>query len=73
VQDLVLLHGAEVVNQMRAQAGHVYLCGAVSMAQSVRSTLQAILCQHANLSEQEAEKYIVQMKVRLIFLSFQYT
>ena len=46
------------------QAGHVYVCGDVSMAHDVSSALEIIIKTEGGLSELAAKTYLVKMRVR---------
>lgn len=48
---------------------HVYVCGDVTMASDVLRTLQKILQGHLNISQEDAQKYVLQMRVSYEFVN----
>ncbi|NWI98612.1 NOS2 protein, partial [Crypturellus undulatus] len=53
---------AEVCSLLHKEEGHLYVCGDVRMARDVAQTLKRMLASKLNLTEQQAEEYIFQLK-----------
>lgn len=53
----------EVVRVLHQQAGHLYVCGSISMARGVAHTIEGILTHRLGISAQQASQYLCQMKV----------
>ncbi len=45
------------------QNRHLYICGGIRMAAGVTSAFENGLCKHFNMSREQAEEYIVKLKV----------
>uniref|UniRef100_A0A8C0FLR7 Nitric oxide synthase, inducible n=1 Tax=Bubo bubo TaxID=30461 RepID=A0A8C0FLR7_BUBBB len=54
----------KVCSLLHKEEGHLYVCGDVHMAKDVAQTLKGMLAKNLNLSEQQAEEYFFQLKVR---------
>lgn len=54
----------KVYNLVHKEEGHLYVCGDVRMARDVAQTLKGMFAKKLNLSEQQAEEYFFQLKVR---------
>ena len=50
--------------------GHFYVCGDVRMAADVTNTLEAALQQEGKMSNEDAKKYVNEMKVTAIMLCY---
>uniref|UniRef100_A0A8B9Q4M9 Nitric oxide synthase n=1 Tax=Apteryx owenii TaxID=8824 RepID=A0A8B9Q4M9_APTOW len=53
---------AKVCSLLHKEEGHLYVCGDVCMARDVAQTLKGMLASKLNLTEQQAEEYIFQLK-----------
>ncbi|XP_062448133.1 nitric oxide synthase, inducible [Rhea pennata] len=53
---------AEVCSLLHKEEGHLYVCGDVRMARDVARTLKGMLASKLNLTEQQADEYIFQLK-----------
>ncbi|NXA50878.1 NOS2 protein, partial [Nothocercus julius] len=53
---------AKVCSLLHKEEGHLYVCGDVRMARDVAQTLKGMLATKLNLTEQQAEEYIFQLK-----------
>ncbi|NXG34768.1 NOS2 protein, partial [Dromaius novaehollandiae] len=53
---------AKVCSLLHKEEGHLYVCGDVRMARDVAQALKGMLASKLNLTEQQAEEYIFQLK-----------
>jgi len=60
VQDRLRQHGGELLAWLETGA-HLYVCGALAMAQSVHATLRLLLQEQRGLDSEGAEDYLVQL------------
>lgn len=49
---------------LHREEGHLYVCGDVRMAKDVAQALKRLLARNLHLSQQQAEDYFFQLKVR---------
>ena len=63
MQDLLWKHGSSVYKFITDEKGSVYICGGIVMAEGVENTLENILKQFGEMSDQDAINYIERMKV----------
>ena len=52
-----------VFDTLCKNSGHLYVCGDVKMANDVENTLKKIFVKEGEMEEEEAEKWIQEMKV----------
>lgn len=64
MQDLLLVDGREVYRQLVVEGGYIYMCGNDVVSEGVHKALRAILQDHGNLTEAEAEDLMARLKVR---------
>ncbi|XP_069987002.1 nitric oxide synthase, salivary gland-like [Penaeus vannamei] len=62
VQDLLLVDGREVYRQLVVEGGYIYMCGNDVVSEGVHKALRAILQDHGNLTEAEAEDLMARLK-----------
>ncbi|XP_069775851.1 nitric oxide synthase 1-like [Narcine bancroftii] len=63
VQDIIRKNlSQEIFQLLDSQAGHLYICGDVTMAQDVSQTIHEIVAAQAHLSPSEAAAYIIKLK-----------
>ncbi|ETE61210.1 Nitric oxide synthase, inducible, partial [Ophiophagus hannah] len=55
---------AEVYRLLHEEEGHLYVCGDIHMASEVAKTLKEMFAKKLSLTEEEAEDYCFQLKVR---------
>ncbi|XP_055513563.1 nitric oxide synthase 2b, inducible [Leucoraja erinacea] len=63
VQDI--LRGSlasEVYSVLHKEKGHIYICGEIKMAQDVTDTLKAIVAKQGNMSIEDAEEFLTELK-----------
>jgi nitric-oxide synthase len=63
VQDLALKEADSINELIVKENGHVYVCGDVTMAEHVNQTLRKIIAQKQDLSDAEAEKFMMTLRV----------
>jgi len=63
VQDLIKRNADEVYETLVPKKGHLYICGDVEMADNVVLTIRNIIKDKAQMTEFDAEDYILAMKV----------
>lgn len=64
VQDLLEDQGDHISRMLVKEGGHFYVCGDCKMAEEVQHTLKHILTRHANMTEPEADNFIMALMVR---------
>lgn len=64
VQDLAAREADAIYDLIVTKGGHVFVCGDVTMAEHVYQTLRKIIAQKEDKTEQEVEKFLLQLRVR---------
>lgn len=54
--------------QLVHESGHFYVCGDVTMAEHVLQTLKMIVQSEANMTAEQVENYMLQLRVRFWFI-----
>ncbi len=65
VQDLLRKHSAEVFELIDKLKGHFYVCGDVQMAAEVGETLEGIIANEGQMSDNKAKAYMSNLRVSL--------
>lgn len=55
--------------QLVQDNGHFYVCGDVTMAEHVLQTLKMIVQSEANMTAEQVENYMLQLRVRFLYIS----
>ena len=63
-------NASRIYEQVMEKGGHFYVCGDVSMAADVTTTLQDILRDNGHVTEEQAKTYVINMRVRLFIFIF---
>ena len=58
----------EVVQVLHQRAGHLYVCGSLSMAGDVAHTIEGILAHRLGISAPQASQYLSRLKVNSFLL-----
>ncbi|CAG5012022.1 unnamed protein product [Parnassius apollo] len=61
VQALLEDEGANITHMILEERGHIYVCGDCKMAEEVKQKLKQIINTHANMAEDEAEDFILEL------------
>lgn len=62
VQDLLKEDAKNVYQQLVVERGHFYVCGDCTMAEHVFKTLRQIIQEEGNMSEQDVDNYMLNMR-----------
>lgn len=63
VQALLEDEGANVTRMLLEDQGHFYVCGDCKMAEEVKQKLREIISSNSNMTEDEAEEFILNLMV----------
>ncbi|XP_072944441.1 nitric oxide synthase-like [Epargyreus clarus] len=61
VQALIEDEGAQVARMLVEEEGHFYVCGDCKMAEEVQQKLKEIIKEHANMTDDEVDEFIIDM------------
>lgn len=58
------MDGRELYRQLVQEGGYIYMCGNDAVSDGVYKSLKAIMQDHGNMTEKEAEDFIGKLKVK---------
>uniref|UniRef100_A0A4W3IBA7 Nitric oxide synthase n=1 Tax=Callorhinchus milii TaxID=7868 RepID=A0A4W3IBA7_CALMI len=53
---------SKVYSALHEEKGHIYICGEIQMAQDVAETLKEVVAKQGNMSVEEAEEFLTELK-----------